>query len=181
MLRLRNYQPGDFEALFKIDRQCFDPGIAYSRSELQSHIQRKHSFCIVAEASAASEEAKPNAPDQAPSNTPAAASQVGDPATASRNHKIAGFIVVELRPEGYGHIITIDVLPQYRRHHLGTRLIEAAEKRVRELDGFMMVLETAVNNTAALSFYERHKYKVLRKLPRYYANRIDALFLTKRL
>ena len=49
MFVLRNYRKGDFEVLPAIDRECFDQGIAYSRSELQSFIERKQSFCIVAE------------------------------------------------------------------------------------------------------------------------------------
>ena len=59
--------------------------------------------------------------------------------------------------------------------------MEAAEERVRKLGGFMMVLEAAVDNAAALAFYERHRYKVLKRLPRYYAHNLDAWFLTKRL
>jgi ribosomal protein S18 acetylase RimI-like enzyme len=59
--------------------------------------------------------------------------------------------------------------------------MQAAEARTRKLGGFMMVLETAVNNAAALAFYERQRYKILKRLPRYYGHNLDALFLTKRL
>ena len=59
--------------------------------------------------------------------------------------------------------------------------MEAAEERVRKLGGFMMVLEAAVDNAAALAFYERHRYKVLKRFPGYYAHNLDAWFLTKRL
>ena len=50
VFRLRDYQHGDFEELYRIDTDCFQPGIAYSRGELQSYVQRKQSFCIIAEA-----------------------------------------------------------------------------------------------------------------------------------
>jgi ribosomal protein S18 acetylase RimI-like enzyme len=76
---------------------------------------------------------------------------------------------------------TLDVRQGFRRHQLGTLLMQAAEERTRKLGGFMMVLETAVNNAAALAFYERHRYKILKRLPRYYSHNLDALFLTKRL
>jgi [ribosomal protein S18]-alanine N-acetyltransferase len=46
---LRDYRPDDFETLWKIDQQCFAPGIAYSQRELISYIRRRGSFTIVAE------------------------------------------------------------------------------------------------------------------------------------
>ncbi len=168
---LRDYQQGDFEELYRIDRDCFAPGIAYSRGELQSYVQRKQSFCILAESAAAE-----SGGDGGQMNQSAA-----EPAASKRKERIAGFVVVELHREGYGHVITLDVRPGFRRHQLGTLLMQAAEERTRKLGGFMMVLETAVNNAAALAFYERHCYKILKRLPRYYAHNLDALFLTKRL
>ena len=168
---LRDYQHGDFEELYRIDTDCFPSGIAYSRGELQSYVQRKQSFCILAESAAA--EAGGDAGQM---------NQVAAEAAASkRRERIAGFVVVEVHREGYGHVITLDVRQGFRRHQLGTLLMQAAEARTRKLGGFMMVLETAVNNAAALAFYERHRYKILKRLPRYYSHNLDALFLTKRL
>ena len=46
---LRNFRPGDFERLFEIDRSCFDPEIAYSRSELSWYLGRSGAVAIVAE------------------------------------------------------------------------------------------------------------------------------------
>jgi ribosomal-protein-alanine N-acetyltransferase len=157
VIRLRDYSNSDFEELYKLDQKCFEPGIAYSRAELSSYVARKESFTIVAEESA----------DAA--NTPA------------RKPRIVGFVTVEMHPKGYGHIITIDTHPDLRRQKLGSTLIEAAEKYVRDKDGFMVVLEVAVNNLAAITFYKRHHYSVLRKLPKYYLGKTDGLFLTKRL
>jgi len=172
---LRDYRLGDFEELYRIDTDCFDPGIAYSRGELQSYVQRKQSFCIIAEpepqAAAAEATVDPSQMNQ----------RAAEPAADKPKERIAGFVVVELHREGYGHIITLDVRRDFRRHQLGSLLMQAAEARIRKLGGFMMVLETAVNNAAALAFYERHRYKILKRLPRYYSRNLDALFLTKRL
>ena len=191
VFNLRDYQHGDFEELHRIDTDCFQPGIAYTRGELQSYVQRKQSFCIIAEpaennsstAGAAAVlvgnsegEGGQSAGAKHSSETPNQGGRGG-----SRKGGIAGFVVVELHREGYGHVITLDVRRDFRRRRLGTLLMEAAEERVRKLGGFMMVLEAAVNNAAALSFYERHRYKVLRRLPHYYAHSVDALFMTKRL
>jgi ribosomal protein S18 acetylase RimI-like enzyme len=42
-------------------------------------------------------------------------------------------------------------------------------------------LETAVDNASALSFYKRHGYDVIKVIPHYYSNRVDALLLEKNL
>ncbi|MGA2991259.1 MAG: N-acetyltransferase [Candidatus Korobacteraceae bacterium] len=178
MFVLRNYRQGDFEALYGIDRECFDAGIAYSRRELQSYIERKQSFCIVTEAPAPVARSSTAAIASAKATSQAARREAG---SGDSSTPIAGFVLVEIHHKGYGHIITIDVLAEYRRRQLGTLLLQAAEERVRKIGGFAMVLETAVNNQAALAFYERHKYKVLNKLPGYYGKGLDAWFLTKRL
>ena len=141
VFRLRDYQHGDFEELYRIDIDCFQPGIAYSRGELQSYVERKESFCIIAEPA----DAEPGGAD------PPANQRAGEVA-GKRKAGIAGFVVVELQREGYGHIITLDVRRDFRRQRLGTLLMEAAEARVRKLGGFMMVLEAAVDNAAALAF-----------------------------
>ncbi len=151
--RLRPYETKDFELLYKLDQQCFPPGIAYSRAELSSYVERKGSFTIVAEWP----EGKTNA------------------------EKVAGFITVEMTSRSYGHIITIDTRPEHRRRGLGTLLMEAAEKKIRDLDGFMVALEVAVDNAPAIAFYKRHKYNVLKTLPRYYNRELDGLLMTKRL
>src|ERR1700687_107412 len=49
MFTLRDYQKRDFETLFKLDRLCFDPGIAYSRPELASFIEQRRAYTVVAE------------------------------------------------------------------------------------------------------------------------------------
>ncbi len=50
VFRLREYEPSDFEELYEIDQACFEPGIAYSRVELQFYLKRRGAFAIVAEA-----------------------------------------------------------------------------------------------------------------------------------
>ena len=149
---LRDYRPEDFEALWRIDQECFAPGIAYSKRELAIYIRRRGSFTIVAESAK----------------------------TQGKNSAIAGFIVAEAN-RGMGHIISIDVLPFNRRSGLGSKLLETVENRLAELQCRNVVLETAVDNTAALGFYKRHQYSVLRVSPRYYSNGVDALVMGKSL
>ncbi len=100
-------------------------------------------------------------------------------ATDERESKIAGFIVAYSGRTG--HIITIDVIAGARRTGLGSRLLSAAEDRLRNAGSLAVGLEAAVDNAAALSFYKRHGYSVVATWPRYYSNGVDALVLSKQL
>jgi ribosomal-protein-alanine N-acetyltransferase len=46
---LRPYDPSDFDALYTLDRACFPPGIAYSRSMLRWFLKQPGAICLVAE------------------------------------------------------------------------------------------------------------------------------------
>jgi len=98
---------------------------------------------------------------------------------AELDGKIVGFLVVDRNRRRQGHLITIDVLPEARRSGLGSRLMVAAEERLRALRCAAVFLETAVDNAAALAFYKRHGYSIIRTIPRYYLDSIDALMLAK--
>jgi ribosomal-protein-alanine N-acetyltransferase len=91
--------------------------------------------------------------------------------------QLQGFIVAHSGTAG--HVITIDVGLAARRKGVGSLLLKAAEDRIRSAGCLAVGLETAVDNLAALSFYKRHGYNVIRTWPRYYPNGVDALVLTK--
>ncbi len=166
---IRDFQPADFDTLWRIDQDCFPPGISYSRTELKFYMRRRRSFTLVAV-------------DAAPS---AIATTVPDsrkdgkhsPAIAPAG--IAGFIVAEADGRGHGHIITIDVIAAARRSGVGSLLLTAAEDRLQAAGCPSVELETAVDNISALSFYKRHAYSVIKTFPRYYSNGVDALVLQK--
>jgi ribosomal-protein-alanine N-acetyltransferase len=80
-----------------------------------------------------------------------------------------------------GHIITIDVLEPYRRTGVGSLMLEAAEKRLAACGVTLAVLETAINNEAAISFWERHGYRTRGILKNYYPGALDAYAMTKSL
>lgn len=48
-IRLREYQPRDFDALCELDRACFSPAIAYSRAEMKAYLNAPGADCVVAE------------------------------------------------------------------------------------------------------------------------------------
>ena len=157
---LRDFRRQDFETLWSIDQACFEAGIAYSRRELALYIRQQRSFTVVAEALAGDK--KPPAQEKGP------------------NPAIIGFLVAEVH-RAVGHIITIDVLPEARRAKVGSKLLTAAEDRLRAIPCRRVFLETAVDNLSAIAFYKRHDYFTVRTLPRYYSTGVDALMLEKNL
>ncbi len=100
---------------------------------------------------------------------------------AEEGSRAVGFLIVDWDRRGFGHIITIDVDPEFRRHGIGATLMRAAEEKLRERGCGAVVLETAVNNMAALAFYKAHGYSVLKTIPRYYLNSIDAFLMGKKM
>jgi ribosomal protein S18 acetylase RimI-like enzyme len=88
-------------------------------------------------------------------------------------------LVAECGRRKIGHIVTIDVRAEARRHRVGSALLDAAEMRLRTEQCQQVRLETAVDNLAALSFYKRRGYNVMQTIPRYYSSGVDALLLEK--
>jgi len=155
--KIRGFRRSDFNTLWEIDQKCFPRGISYSQFELLTYIRRPRAFTLVAE--------------RVPGDDPEAWA-------AADGSNTMGFIVAEAGRQT-GHIITIDVLEEARRSGLGSRLLAAAEDRLRELGCRMVVLETAVDNAPALAFYKRHEYFLVKTEPRYYSNGTDAFVLKK--
>lgn len=143
---IRDFQPDDFETLWRIDQNCFPPGISYSPPELKAYMRRRGSFTLV---------------------------------STDGGGAIQGFLVAH--SGSIGHIITIDVVASARRTGVGSRLLQAAEDRLRASGSKAVGLETAVDNVSALSFYKRHGYSMIKTWPRYYSNGVDALVLRKEL
>jgi len=156
VITLREYCGQDFDELWRIDQECFQQGIAYSRRELAWYMKRSRAFTLVAE-------------------------DVEEVAEEKSRSNIAGFVVAESDPSGVGHILTIDVRPAAQRKHAGSLLLEGAESGLLQKNCKAILLETAVDNTAALSFYKHHGYAVIETIPRYYLDSVDALVMGKRL
>ena len=152
--QLRDYRPGDLEALWRIDQQCFEPAIAYSLDDMQAYLAQPGTFALVAE----------------PPNGGAAAGFIIAQAVARRR---------SAAPLGY--VITIDVLQAARRSGLGSVLLTAAEERLIRAGCQKVALEVAVNNAAALDFYQRHGYATVATHPNYYSNGLDAYKMEKAL
>lgn len=172
---VRDFQPADFDTLWRIDQECFPLGISYSRTELKIYLRRQEAFGLVALSASGQHKDV-----QKTSRRGTRANHSSSPSSdnADGDGSIAGFIIAEVE-RGVGHIITIDVVAAARRHGVGSLLLDSAEERLRAAGCRLVELETAVDNLSALPFYKRHGYAVVETLPRYYSNGVDALVLQK--
>ncbi len=93
---------------------------------------------------------------------------------------IAGFILTALF-ERTGHVITIDVLTEFRRARVGTALLAAAEASLARHGATEIELETAVDNDAAIRFWKRSGYQTRGTLKNYYPGGLAAYAMIKRL
>jgi ribosomal-protein-alanine N-acetyltransferase len=163
---VRDYRAADFDRLWEIDQRCFPFGISYTQMELSGFITKRNAITLVGEFQP--EEAKHDG---------AAASAEGNSADRS-----AGFVIAHPIRRQYGRILTLDILPEARRHGLGIKLMTACEERLRSLGCADVYLETAVNNEPAVQLYSKLGYQVLRTIPDYYASHsLDAFQMRKRL
>jgi ribosomal-protein-alanine N-acetyltransferase len=107
-----------------------------------------------------------------------------------QTNRLAHYVVVRAATEtvGYGglwlmvdeaHITTIAVLPQWRRHGIGGRLLLELMGLSRDLGARLMTLEVRLSNGPARALYQRFGFHPVGIRPRYYSdNGEDALIMT---
>jgi ribosomal-protein-alanine N-acetyltransferase len=102
---------------------------------------------------------------------------------AFTNGKIAGFVIAHVdteRKEAFGHIITVDVAPAYRRHGIAQKLLQETEAIFKDHGIKECRLEVREDNAAALNLYRKLGYQKAGTLKRYYGN-TNGLYLKKTL
>ena len=77
------------------------------------------------------------------------------------------------------HVTTFAVLPAWRRHGIGARLMLALMELAREVGASVATLEVRLSNVAARNLYQRFGFRPVGVRPRYYSdNGEDALIMT---
>ncbi|BFH73286.1 ribosomal protein S18-alanine N-acetyltransferase [Sulfurisphaera javensis] len=77
-----------------------------------------------------------------------------------------------------GHVVSIAVLEPYRRMGIGTALLQASLKAMKEVYGAEEVyLEVRVSNTPAINLYKKLGFKEVKILKHYYADGEDAYLM----
>lgn len=93
--------------------------------------------------------------------------------------EIAGFILTACF-ERSGHIVTIDVLGEFRRAGVGTAVLHAAERNLARAGAREIELETAIDNDAAIQFWMKNGYQTRGILKNYYPGGLAAYAMMKR-
>jgi ribosomal-protein-alanine acetyltransferase len=99
------------------------------------------------------------------------------------NGKIAGFVIAHVDIERkvlFGHIITVDVTPTYRRQGIAQKLLQETEATFKGHGIKECRLEVREDNAVALNLYRKLGYKKVSTLGRYYGN-ANGLYLKKTL
>ncbi len=95
--------------------------------------------------------------------------------------ELVGFVIgridVEENPPA-GHILTIDVAPQYRRRGIAKKLLREVEETAKQHGAKECRLEVREDNFAALSLYQKLGYEKIAKLENYYTT-AHGLYLKK--
>jgi ribosomal-protein-alanine acetyltransferase len=99
------------------------------------------------------------------------------------NSEIAGFAIARVdigRNTSFGHILTVDIAPAYRRQGIAQKLLQEIETIFREKGIRECRLEVREDNVAALNLYQKLGYKKVGKLEKYYGE-AHGLYLQKTL
>jgi ribosomal-protein-alanine N-acetyltransferase len=110
---------------------------------------------------------------------------------AEDNGEVVGYIMcrMELGLSNFGfkglvkkgHIVSVAVLPQYRRKGIGEALVSKAMEGMRLYNAKQCFLEVRVTNTQAISLYKKLGFQVTRTIHGYYADGEDAYLMSREL
>ena len=150
-VRLRDFHKRDFSRICEIDRLCYSEAIAYTREEMALGLVQPGAFVLVAET----------------------------------GEQVIAFVLAYQKKRSLGnsagHIVTIDVVEEFRAQGIGNRLMESAEQRLRQNGARRIILEVETENEPALRFYKARGYAIKRLLSNYYADGSDAYLMEKAL
>jgi ribosomal-protein-alanine N-acetyltransferase len=93
--------------------------------------------------------------------------------------RITGYIVYSVSG-GKGSIVSIAVLPDYRRRGIGQMLVDYAVEDLRKKVQYLE-LQVNVSNFAAINFYKKNNFVLVETIAQYYPDGGDAYLMRKNL
>jgi ribosomal-protein-alanine acetyltransferase len=90
---------------------------------------------------------------------------------AKAGGQVVGFIIGLVNDFGeikLGHIVTIDVVPKYRRKGVGMLMLQEVEREFQNAGVKVCYLEVRADNTAAKKLYQKRGYRQVEVLEDYY-------------
>jgi len=76
-------------------------------------------------------------------------------------------------------VVTINVKPRFRKKGVGFELMKSLEKGLERLNCSEVILQTRVNNTAALNLFDKLGFSKTSRLLNYYPNGTDGFEMKK--
>jgi len=102
---------------------------------------------------------------------------------AKADNGIAGFIIAQVEVEEnteFGHIITINVVPAFRKKGIGSKMMQEMEAILKQKGISECHLEVREDNSPALKLYQNSGYQKIGRLEKYYG-KAHGLYLKKNL
>lgn len=96
---------------------------------------------------------------------------------ADEKGQISGYIVYSVSGEK-GTIVSIGVLPDYRRKGIGQMLIDYAIEDLRNKVKYVE-LQVSVSNETAINLYKKNNFVVVYTIAQYYPDGADAYLMRK--
>ncbi len=93
---------------------------------------------------------------------------------AELENEIIGYIFAILRKGDEGHIVSIAVLPPYKRNKIGESLLNEVIRVFKINKAKQIVLEVRTTNKAAINFYKKFGFEIKGTLKNYYDGKEDA-------
>ena len=97
---------------------------------------------------------------------------------AEVNGRIAGYVISRILP-GIGDLASLAINPAYRRRGIGTALLDAIERRVKEYGVNEINLEVRKTNLTGLAFWQNMGFVPFGTLPGFYEDGEDAIRMRK--
>lgn len=107
---------------------------------------------------------------------PAAHLWVAEWISSTGGNRVVGMIVTWWIVDEV-HIATLAVLPEFRNHGIGERLLRKALVEARKNGAFRSLLEVRRGNLDAQNLYRKYGYKVVAIRPHYYRDNGEDAFL----
>ena len=149
-VQLREYQPGDFEAMYRLDLVCFTESFQFDRRTMKEVAEAPSAIVVIHDR------------------------LIGQMAAFIVVHLEGAY------PDRYAYIVTIDVAPECRRLGIGSELLLQAEFQALQAGASRIGLHVAIENTGAVDFYERRLYQRRGIAKRFYREAgLDAFVYTK--
>ncbi len=110
---------------------------------------------------------------------------------AEEDGEVVGYIMcrIETGLSGFGlrglmkkgHIVSVAVLPQYRRKGTGEALVAKAIENMQQYNAKQCFLEVRLTNTPAVDLYKKLGFQVTRTIRSYYSDGEDAYMMARTL